>query len=319
MEVQKISVLQIRVSDKNPRTNIKDEEIIELASNIKVQGLIQPITVRLIEHDIPVNNTKTKEVKLCDIYEVVCGARRLKAMQYLSKNNDTEEFDTIDCIVKEMTDQEAFYAMVTENMQRQDITPLEESDALMAIKKNGASNEDLAAMFGKSRKFISDRIQLYSLIAELKQCLREDKLNLRCAMMLSKASIEIQQEFYDKYKDFEKYGFMYEQKRIKDFILSSMMNLNNAPFLENDDDEDLYREEWNKGEFDRCKNCQCNTCSAKSLFDFCDDDARCTNADCFNRKKQAYFLNEIERLGNKLLWMLDTYTNSKILSFHGSL
>ena len=118
-KIQEVSLNKIRPSAMNPRKTFDQEALQELADNIKRQGLLQPITIR------PVDELLNTDGTLCH-YEVVCGERRYRAV----KMNGSK---TISCIVREMTDEDAFDAMITENLQRKDVDPMEESFAFAQL------------------------------------------------------------------------------------------------------------------------------------------------------------------------------------------
>ena len=144
MEIKQIPIEQINPSPMNPRKTFDDTAIDELAANIKKQGLLQPITVRLVN----------------DVYEIVCGERRYRAVMKLKTAEDCENdnrvkahrkklnnFQTISCIVREMNDDEAFDAMITENLQRKDVDPIEEAFAFSQLVEKGSTVEEIALSF----------------------------------------------------------------------------------------------------------------------------------------------------------------------------
>ena len=128
MEVQNIRIDLISPSPLNPRKTFDEAALEELASNIEKQGLLQPITVRVAKSE-EMTNLETGDVTpLPYTYEIVCGERRFRAVSLLKAKEDeanvakikahrkkSEKFQTISCIVREMTDDEAFEAMITEN------------------------------------------------------------------------------------------------------------------------------------------------------------------------------------------------------------
>lgn len=152
-KIQEINLYEIRPSAMNPRKTFDQEALQELADNIKSQGLLQPITIR------PVDELLNKDGTVCH-YEVVCGERRYRAV----KLNGSK---TIPCIVRELTDEQAFDAMITENLQRKDVDPTEEAFAFGELAKRGQTTEEIALRFGKSTRFVLDRIKLNKLIPEL--------------------------------------------------------------------------------------------------------------------------------------------------------
>ena len=95
-------------------------------------------------------------------------------------------FSEISAIVREMNDDEAFDAMITENLQRKDVDPIEEAFAFGQLIQKGKSAEEVAARFGKSIRFVQDRIKLNSLIPELMKEVKEDNMPISAAMVISK-------------------------------------------------------------------------------------------------------------------------------------
>ena len=157
MNYEQIEISKINRSAYNPRRVFDDSKIAELAHNIREQGLLQPITVR------PIANG----------YEIVCGERRWRAFQWNIVHGYTG-YLTMPCIVREMTDDEAFDAAITENLQRQDVEPMDEAVAFNQLLDRGQSITDLVARFGKSASYIRSRISLNKLIPELAAKIGED-------------------------------------------------------------------------------------------------------------------------------------------------
>lgn len=108
-EVKNIPTREIKPSPRNPRKTFDESAIKELAASIRQHGLLQPITVRPKDF----------------WYEIVMGERRYRAY-CLNQQESTKFPTTIPCIVREMTDEEALDAMITENLQRKDVDPIEE-------------------------------------------------------------------------------------------------------------------------------------------------------------------------------------------------
>ena len=210
MEVQNIRIDLISPSPLNPRKTFDEAALQELAGNIEKQGLLQPITVRVAKSE-DVTDLETGDVAAIPCsYEIVCGERRFRAVSLLKAKEDeenvakmkahrkkSEKFQTIACIVREMTDDEAFDAMITENLQRKDVDPIEEAFAFAQLTEKGRTLEDIALRFGKSTRFVFDRIKLNNLISELKMRVRDGDIPLSGAMILSKLDKEAQMEFHE--------------------------------------------------------------------------------------------------------------------------
>lgn len=295
MEVQNIRIELISPSPLNPRKTFDEAALEELASNIEKQGLLQPITVRVAKSE-DVTDLETGDVTTTPCsYEIVCGERRFRAVSLLKEKEDkenvakikahrkkSEQFQAISCIVREMTDDEAFDAMITENLQRKDVDPIEEAFAFAQLSERGRSYEDIALKFGKSARFVFDRIKLNSLIPELKERVRNGDIPLCGAMILSKLDEETQKEFHEEEDE------QCTTAMIRDYVSNSFMELKKADWIEEDADN------WENGEFKPCSQCESNTCNHGCLFyEMNNKDARCINATCFNKKRIAYVIRKI--------------------------
>ena len=295
MEVQNIRIELISPSPLNPRKTFDEAALEELASNIEKQGLLQPITVRVAKSE-DVTDLETGDVTTTPCsYEIVCGERRFRAVSLLKEKEDkenvakikahrkkSEQFQAISCIVREMTDDEAFDAMITENLQRKDVDPIEEAFAFAQLSERGRSYEDIALKFGKSARFVFDRIKLNSLIPELKERVRNGDIPLSGAMILSKLDEETQKEFHEEEDE------QCTTAMIRDYVSNSFMELKKADWIEEDADN------WENGEFKPCSQCESNTCNHGCLFyEMNNKDARGINATCFNKKRIAYVIRKI--------------------------
>ena len=131
--VKKINISQIQPNSSQPRKNFKEEDLIELASSIKAQGLIQPIIVRK-KHD--------------DLFQIIAGERRWRASQLAGLHE-------IDCVIKEMEDTQVLEAALIENIQREDLNVIEEANAYKGLLQlKNITNENLAKILGKSSSHV---------------------------------------------------------------------------------------------------------------------------------------------------------------------
>ena len=173
MEIKQIPLTVVTPSPMNPRKTFEQEGLQELADNIEKQGLLQPITVRPI-HDL----SKFPDAEGTPEYEIVCGERRYRAFRILSakwsgidvvapKGASYNRFTEISAIIREMTDREAKEAMITENLQRKDVDPIEEAASISELLEMGYTAEEVAHRIGKSIPFVRNRVKLNSLVPEL--------------------------------------------------------------------------------------------------------------------------------------------------------
>ena len=163
-DIKNIPISEIRSNPFQPRKRFDQEKLQELADSIKEHGLFQPIIVK-------------KSIKG---YELVAGERRTKAAQLAG-------YDKIPAIVKDFSDQEMLEVALLENIQREDLNPIEEAEAYdQIIKKSGITQEELAKKVYKSRSYITNVIGLVNLPEEVKQLVIENKLSMAHAKILSK-------------------------------------------------------------------------------------------------------------------------------------
>lgn len=154
-----------------PRKRFNEERIEELAQSISQHGLLQPITVRPIEEGF---------------YEIIAGERRFRALASLG-------FGVTEVIVRYMTDDETAAVALIENIQREDLSPIEEAQAyekLLSIK--GITQKDLAENMGKSPSFIANKLRLLKLSDDVKEALMNFEITERHARALLPMPVEAQ-------------------------------------------------------------------------------------------------------------------------------
>lgn len=273
--IQNIRLYLIQPSPFNPRKTIDKDALRELADNISRQGLLQPITVRPVDYDVINKDGTSKGVE----YEIVCGERRYRACSLLA-------LETIPCIVREMTDEEAFDAMITENLQRRDVDPIEEAEAFRLLQQRGQSVEELALRFGKSERYVRDRIRLVSLAEPLQKALSIGQIPLKGAYLLSRLPADDQQEFFDDQLDGD-HETNVTADDVEEWLDRHFRKLHSAPFQEKGN----LTEKWNPDGhlIRRCDTCECNTCNHGCLFaDMQGDEPQCIDETCYSRKCDIY-------------------------------
>lgn len=172
-QVQQIAVQQIVPNHFQPRKVFNEEKLDELARTINTHGLIQPIILRKYEEDK---------------YEIIAGERRFRAMQLL-------EWQEVPAIVQEMSDNETASVALIENLQREELTAIEEAEAykrLMVL--NNLTQEALAQRIGKSQSFVANKLRLLKLAEPIKQALLNKKVTERHGRSLLALSSEEQTE-----------------------------------------------------------------------------------------------------------------------------
>lgn len=302
MEIIQIPLNMVIPSPMNPRKTFDEGELKELADNIEKQGLLQPITVRPVRH--PSNEYGDRP----DKYEIVCGERRFRAMSLLfdkwdvldlvsPKGESYNRFTKIPAIVREMSDEEAFDAMITENLQRKDVDPIEEAFAFGQLIKTGKTPEEIALRFGKSIRFVQDRVKLNNLIPELMVAVKDDKMSISAAMLISKLDAESQRRYLNLGSN-RIYG--YTRESAKRFVDDLFMNIEASMWCKSGNPEDR---DFDGGCGHKCSACQNNTANHGCLFweMKSQDGGKCTDRQKFDEKTLAYILREIDRLGDSLV------------------
>ena len=176
-----------------------------------------------------------------------------------------------------MTDEQAFDAMITENLQRQDVDPVEEAIAFSLLLENGNAIEDIAIRFGKSIRFVQDRVKLKGLIPELIEMLRKDLIPISGAMLLAKLDADAQKEFLKDEIDKEEGTTLAE---IKDYLDDLFCVINKAQFFEEDNFSN---------NIPSCSGCINNTANHGCLFyEMKGKEQKCTNRECFAKKQAEY-------------------------------
>ncbi len=163
-EVREIPLSELRPNPYQPRKTFDEESLNELAASIKEHGVFQPIIVK-------------KSIKG---YEIIAGERRFRASQLAGK-------ETIPAIVREFSDTQMMEIALLENLQREDLNPIEEAEAYKNLMLNlNLTQEELAKRVGKSRSYITNILGILSLPDTTKNLVKENKLSLGHAKILSK-------------------------------------------------------------------------------------------------------------------------------------
>lgn len=164
-EVIQLPVAQIQPNRYQPRSIFNEEKITELAQTIRTHGVIQPIIVREIGE---------KQ------YEIIAGERRWRAVQSL-------EWEHITGIVREMTETETASVALIENLQREDLTVIEEAVAYAKlIEMHELTQEALAQRLGKNQSTVANKLRLLKLPDEVQKALLNKEITERHARALIK-------------------------------------------------------------------------------------------------------------------------------------
>ncbi|MBE0467390.1 MAG: ParB/RepB/Spo0J family partition protein, partial [Candidatus Desulforudis sp.] len=145
--LREIALSEIRTSPRQTRRAFSPDKLTELASSIEEVGLVQPIVVR----------------QSGDGYELVSGERRLRAFQALGR-------ERIPAVVSEMPEAEAAAAVLIENIQREDLSPVEEALAYRSlVEEFDLTQEEVARRVGKSRVHVTNSLRLLTLPLQVQE------------------------------------------------------------------------------------------------------------------------------------------------------
>jgi len=171
-----ISITDIQKNPYQPRKEFDREKLDELAQSIKENGVIQPIIVR----QSPVIG-----------YEILAGERRYRASLLAG-------LTSIPAVVKQLSDQEMIVQSIIENLQRENLNPIEEARAYESLVEKGFTHAEIADKMGKSRPYISNSIRLLSLPEQILSEVENGKLSQAHARSLVGLNKEQQDYFFQR-------------------------------------------------------------------------------------------------------------------------
>lgn len=255
-----VALANVQPSNYNPRKNFDEASLAELSESIRQQGVLQPIGVRPIEDNR---------------FEIVFGERRYRAALMAG-------LEEIPAIVMEISDETAEEMAVTENLQRKDVTPIEEANAYQKLIDSGRHDvQSLAVQFGKNENYIRTRLKFVSLIPEIAQLLEQDEITISVATEICRYGEDIQREVYNKHL---REGIQYNSWR-------GMKASDVARNIERQYTTDLDRYAFDKT---LCLSCPHNT---NNMMLFCEGGCgNCANRTCLAEMNASYLTEKAVRL-----------------------
>lgn len=185
MTIQSISLSQLKASAENPRKTFDEISIEGLAQSIKTDGLLQNLVV-----------AKPKGRKK---FTIISGERRFRALQLLLERGDLPQDFAVPVEVKKgLNDQETLRIATVENVQRENLPPVEEAEAIAALLQDGMAIDDVAAQTGLSIGTIRRRLALSNLHEAVKKALSAGEITLSQAEALTLGTHEQQLELLDE-------------------------------------------------------------------------------------------------------------------------
>lgn len=271
----------VKVADVVPSTTnklhrepweLEDKAVQEIADSISKVGVLQPILLRPTETS--------------GQYYLVCGERRLKATLLAG-------LDEIPAYIRDLTEEQAFDAQITENLQRKDVHPLKEAQsykALIDLNPDKNNLQELALRFGKKPEYIAQRLSFNNLIDEMKQEFVEGKMMIGHAIAFARLQPKDQQECLKLCK--AQYGAdagQYQHIKAVQAVIDQKLIREIEKAIFNPNDDQLV------GTAGSCVNCLKRSGAGNLLFTDMPD-GRCTDGACFELKTATYLISKIEEL-----------------------
>jgi ParB family chromosome partitioning protein len=161
-DLVEIGIEQIDPTEDQPRHIFRQDKLEELATSIKSNGLIQPIVVR----------------RISDRFQIIAGERRWRAAKMAGLLR-------VPCVVKEVSDQGLLELSLIENLQREDLNPIEEANAYRRLlEKTDLTQEQVAAKIGKDRSSIANSLRLLRLPKEIQGMVEDNRISMGHARAL---------------------------------------------------------------------------------------------------------------------------------------
>ena len=175
--IRMLPLRDIHPNPRQPRRNFNEKALEELATSIRGQGLLQPLLVRPMGASSPGQ------------YEIVAGERRWRACQMAGLNE-------VPVLVRSFSAQDTLAAALIENIQREDLNPIEEAQGMQILKEEfGLSQDDLAQKLGKSRSAVANSLRLLTLPDSVRLLIADGKLSAGHARALLSVSEPRAQEY----------------------------------------------------------------------------------------------------------------------------
>ncbi|MFA5324104.1 MAG: ParB/RepB/Spo0J family partition protein [Smithella sp.] len=267
-QYQEVTLADIQVNPDNPRKNFTGPKFDELVASVKKVGVMQPITIRPIKGKVP--------------YMIVFGERRYNASVLIAKENGGIKKNSIPAIVRELTDDEAFELMTIENLQREDLTELEEAQSFKTYldKKGKEALPELAERTGIKPSYIHRRVAVLGLPKEVLKAWDQGKIKYgHCEQLVRVADKNKMLELFNEVVYQSEWDPM-TVKDLKDQIESDAIKLAVAKF-------DIEKA--------GCKKCRNNSDVQRKLFDEEIGKSLCLDPKCFKQNQNNWFMANWER------------------------
>lgn len=284
----------------NNRKAWSKDQMTELVASVKQRGVLVPLIVRE-------GNQGGKGNPQAGKFEIVCGFRRYTAAKEAG-------LQMVPCSIRQMTDEEAYELMIIENLQRENIHPLDESAAFILLSKTNSADQ-IASKIHKHKSYVIKRIKLGSLCEEGKKLFYEGGMNYSQAIILSRLleadqKKAIKENMREQHDGGKTQRYLTHEKDLMAYIRKHfMLTMDKAIFdLE---DPDLVKAAG------ACSVCPKRTKNSPNLFDDMAKDDRCTDPQCFSLKEKRHFEQKVEQLkqkeGGKVLTAMMDYHDKLVI------
>lgn len=270
-EYRSLPVVQLQESSTNPRRRFDEHSLAELANSFQAQGVLQPLLVRALDDDK---------------YEVVAGARRLRAAKLAA-------LETVPVRIVQLSDAACIETQLVENIQRENAHPLEEAFAFHGLLHTEGLHYDiqsLAARTGKNPAFVATRLRLTELIPSIAEAFLADQIGVGHALEIAKLPASEQQRAFDAafrnvWNGGNETRVLLPVRELTAWIEQNiLLSLDAVPFDKHD--ETLVPEAGS------CTNCPKRTGYNTLLFGEATKDS-CADGACYNNKLSKHIEREI--------------------------
>lgn len=267
-----LPLVAIAPSLTNPRKNFNPVKLAELAESIKASGVHQPILVR------PLPGERVPTTDRGVTHEIVAGERRYRACQQAGLAD-------IPVLVRDMTDDQVLECQIVENLQRDDLTALEEAEGFEALQATGATVDGIADKIGKSRSYVFARLKLLDLSVECKEAMRAGQIDASRALLIARIpDTTLQTKALAEAMRVDYRGEVCSLRNFASWLQANLMlKLDRATFSITD-----ARLVAAAGS---CKDCPKRTGANPDLFADVQNVDICTDPACFKAKEDAHHAN----------------------------
>lgn len=286
IQMEQLAVEGLRESPLNTRKHFDKKKLEELTESVREKGVLTPLLVR------PGAKSHT--------WEILAGARRYRAAQAAG-------LGFVPCVIRDVDDTTALEIITIENLQREDVHPLEEAEGYQALLAKGKYDiAALAAKVGKSESYVYQRLKLAELVPAAKKAFLEEKITAGHAILIARLQPKDQQRLLkDGLQNWNSGGTQVASVRdVTTWIHRNVhLDLHSAPFKKAD--AGLLPAAG------ACTTCPKRTGFAKALFPDIEQDDTCTDPQCFNAKLDAFVQVQLKQNAKALRVSDDYRTKTK--------